>query len=1341
MRPPPPPLAPARPIRQNRHPPRRPYDTPPTPPPDMDALPPPPPRQIRHQGERQCKDKSTPLSNVTAFSNRPEFQVSRTRLLDNLHALRRFHPCYSSIEIDHEALASLPENGSVFDLLRSTTTRNTTIGTDIPEFVDEGREDIVLEGIVPNVGSGLREVDETRAMLEEMDEATRLAMTAPPLRPTPLYEHDKTSQHLINAFPFLFPQGLADLHATRQNKVSPNDYFKHLMKYEDGRFAAHPRFRYYAFNALLRWQARALAGYYQLLESDSTELARRVRRTASTLRGTPPYWAARSQELKTMIRQLKTPHAFITLSAADLQWADLHSHMSGTHTSPSDETMRQRLNSLNVNANPAQVAWWIQRRATLFLHHVITPLLKVKDFWLRYEWQSRGSGHIHGLLWLEDGPSVEGLKQGGDQLKQSFIDYWKDKVSAINPSIDLPRASKHPSSRPHEDMTYDHTSLAEHLNRIQRHTRCSQYCLKRPKGSEPTAEPICRFRFPRPLCTTASLAPNDRDILQLSIPRNDPLLNLYNPVFTLGWQANVDIQPCTDPHAVATYVAKYASKAEKPSLAFGDVMQAIANQVEDETPSRAVFQKMLSKVVTERDYSAQEVCHSLLDCKMMSSSRDFRTLCLLPNRARRLQVQEGEQDVEDRDWYDMYLQRDETLENINLYQWYKRYEKRHGNIVFRQKNDRIVRLWPAYHPSNSDNEEYEMWCRAKIILHHPHRNETELLDEGETWGLGYERCKTIHLDGHEDTLPARGWRQGGEEVDEEFSSDEGDEEEQVLEDWHLMCQEGGSHTVQLDIGQRLGLRDMDKAEDWHKATREWGVDGLDERTKALEEWKKTSVATASRPPVNILLLNDTQKRVHSKVMKHAQAWQNGCPDPPFLLNIDGTAGTGKSFLIDAISQSLDNFISPSSCVKRLAPTGVAAFNIAGQTYHSALGLSADDKARPVGLSGARLATLQEEWKMVKYLILDEKSMIGRKALGRIHTQLGFIFPASSHLPFGGLSVLLFGDFGQLPPVGDTPLYVTMWREGSSSSSHLQNKGLEVYRQFKESIELGQVMRQVGEDTESLGFRATLSHLRSGEVSQQDYDRLATRFWDRLGQLEQEQYATAVNLCSEKARVAEINVGRLVKAGAPVLRVQARHTGVQAKKGTEEKAEGLSRVLHLMIGAEVMLTRNLWTSQGLVNGTRGRVHSIGLREGDEAGIDLPSVVMVAFPTYQGQTSWRDEVGTPLLPITPVTVTWDGPAGTTCSRTQFPLQLAYAITIHKSQGMTLDRACVDIGNREFATGLTFVAASRVRALLGLAFRPGFPIERIVRSGNERGGAGAARRMAQEDEVRRRGLRFLE
>ncbi|EIW66760.1 hypothetical protein TREMEDRAFT_65159 [Tremella mesenterica DSM 1558] len=672
------------------------------------------------------KDKQAAPSNVEAFSRRPEFQVSRSRLLDNLLALRRFHPAYSEVEIDHEVLATLPEQGSVFDQLRSTSVDNTSPRTDIPDFGDEGREDIILEAVIPNVGSALREVEETRTRLEEIEEGIRAPLTAPALRPTPLYEHDKTSQHLVQAFPFLFPQGLADLHASRQSEVKPNDYFKHLMKFHDGRFASHPRFRYYAFNALLRWQARSLASYY-----------------------------------------------------------------------------------------------------------------------------SRGSGHVHGLLWLEDAPRVENLKGGGEEVQNEFINFWQNKVWAINPCVNLPRAPQHPSSRPHADMTYNHTSLAEHLNRVQRHTRCSRYCLKRPKGSDPSTEPICRFRFPRDLCDTPSLHLDERGTLQLLLPRNDSLLNLYNPVFTLGWQANVDIQPCTDPHAVANYVAKYASKAEKPSLAFGDVMQAIANQVEEETSSRVIFQKMLSKVLTERDYSAQEVCHSLLDCNMMSASRDFRTLCLLPSRSRRLQGQrEDDEEVEDKDWYDQYLQREHSLTDVSLYTWYKRYEKRQGNIVYRQKNDRIIRLWPMYHPSHNDSEEYELWCRSRLLLHHPHRQESDLLDDGETWGLAYERCKETHLEGHEDTLPKRSRRQMGEgedEIEDEFSSDDDDDNDvaQELEDWHLMCQEGGRRQVEVDITQRLGLRDMDKAKDWHECSRQWGVEGLDERIQALEDWKKTVSSLAS----------------------------------------------------------------------------------------------------------------------------------------------------------------------------------------------------------------------------------------------------------------------------------------------------------------------------------------------------------------------------------------------------------------------------------------------------------------------------------------------------------------
>jgi ATP-dependent DNA helicase PIF1 len=98
--------------------------------------------------------------------------------------------------------------------------------------------------------------------------------------------------------------------------------------------------RYLAFNSVLRWQTKRLAGFYvsrneedrqlsagdiaELLDGSSKQLADRVRRQAATLTGTPPYWAARSKELAAMIWELGTPHAFITVSAADIQWPDLH---------------------------------------------------------------------------------------------------------------------------------------------------------------------------------------------------------------------------------------------------------------------------------------------------------------------------------------------------------------------------------------------------------------------------------------------------------------------------------------------------------------------------------------------------------------------------------------------------------------------------------------------------------------------------------------------------------------------------------------------------------------------------------------------------------------------------------------------------------------------------------------------------------------------------------------------------------------------------------------------------------------------------------------------------------
>ena len=100
-------------------------------------------------------------------------------------------------------------------------------------------------------------------------------------------------------------------------------------------------------------------------------------------------------------------------------------------------------------------------------------------------------------------------------------------------------------------------------------------------------------------------------------------------------------------------------------------------------------------------------------------------------------------------------------------------------------------------------------------------------------------------------------------------------------------------------------------------------------------------------------------------------------------------------------------------------------------------------------------------------------------------------------------------------------------------------------------------------------------------------------------------------------------------------------------------------------------------------------------------DLPIAVMVCFDSYSGPT-FPD--GT--VPITPLRRCWS--SGGQCSRLQLPLKLALAVTIHKSQSLTLDKVVVDVGKREFSTGLTFVACSRVRQLQDLLFTPPFPYQ---------------------------------
>ena len=194
----------------------------------------------------------------TAFARRPEFQVKRSRLLDNLNALRRFHPSYRQVEINYEAIDSLPENGSIYGDLRSTTIASEQLESldggpsDGNEEGEGAGEDLVSGAMIPNLGQSTTEVQDMLAalgglanLLEGVSQPSEppggLVLTQPALS-SPINEHDTGLEVLVQAFPFLFPQGLADLHAVRPWAVKEFEYFKHLIRYKDGRFARHARF-------------------------------------------------------------------------------------------------------------------------------------------------------------------------------------------------------------------------------------------------------------------------------------------------------------------------------------------------------------------------------------------------------------------------------------------------------------------------------------------------------------------------------------------------------------------------------------------------------------------------------------------------------------------------------------------------------------------------------------------------------------------------------------------------------------------------------------------------------------------------------------------------------------------------------------------------------------------------------------------------------------------------------------------------------------------------------------------------------------------------------------------
>ena len=178
--------------------------------------------------------------------------------------------------------------------------------------------------------------------------------------------------------------------------------------------------------------------------------------------------------------------------------------------------------------------------------------------------------------------------------------------------------------------------------------------------------------------------------------------------------------------------------------------------------------------------------------------------------------------------------------------------------------------------------------------------------------------------------------------------------------------------------------------------------------------------------------------------------------------------------------------------------------------------------------------------------------------------------------------------------------------------------------------------------------------------------------------------TLPSLFYSNEQVANYNHEQLAKLGHPIAHINARHSSVLAKKISSDMS-GLEPVVFLAKGARVMLTMNLWSIVGLCNGATGTVVDV-IYQNNHQPPDLPIAVIV------GPVCNENE---PLcIPICPITVLSQTEIGFH-ERQQLPLKLAWALTIHKSQGLTLPKAWIDIGKPEKTGGISDVAISRVKS----------------------------------------------
>ena len=395
--------------------------------------------------------------------------------------------------------------------------------------------------------------------------------------------------------------------------------------------------------------------------------------------------------------------------------------------------------------------------------------------------------------------------------------------------------------------------------------------------------------------------------------------------------------------------------------------------------------------------------------------------------------------------------------------------------------------------------------------------------------------------------------------------------------------------------------------------------------------------------------------------------------------ITGRAGTGKSTLLTYLREEVlkDNFVV-------VAPTGVAAINVGGSTIHKFFGFLPDITFQHIE-SAEYHPRSQKIMKNLKTLIIDEISMVRADLLDCVDKALRKYGPKPAK-PFGGVQVIFVGDLFQLSPI-------VAESEKEFLYSHYETPFFFSSNGY-ESIQMHKVVLQKVYRQSEIDFLEILNGIRVNQTTPEILELLNTRV---LPDFEPSKDTFFITLVATNAMANTINQRELEKLKGDAHKSQAHITGALSKSEYPAELE-----INFKVGSQIMMLNNDAENRW-VNGTLATIEAINL---DDSRKDPHIVIKVASseerydvskhmwdikrPRSEGNVLIYDTIGT---------------------FSQFPFMLAWAITIHKSQGKTFENVIINLAAKAFAAGQLYVALSRCTTLGGLVLRQPIDSSQVI------------------------------